>query len=93
MMVLVRVTDAEWVEGCADDEDHAHPTEFEAAVSLPASLARADELVMLGAIHEALITQCDCCLIDCQLDWEVLHGEEAFEVNVHDVRAWGDDPP
>jgi hypothetical protein len=91
MMVLVHVTSAEWLEGCDDTDDHIHPEKFQAIVDLPGSLARADELVIQDAIHEALMTQCNCCVIDCEIGWEIMAAEEALAVNYHDLRAWGDD--
>lgn len=65
MKISVQISNAEWLEGCADTEDHEHPSEFEALVDVPDCC---DELTLSSAIHDALIEQCGCCIIDCSMD-------------------------
>lgn len=71
MKVYVSVHNAEWQDGCDDTPDHDHPREFTALVILPNTLDIRDTLAMDAAIHDALIEQCDCCIIEGEfvVDW------------------------
>jgi hypothetical protein len=83
MKVLVIVSNAEWLEGCADDEDHTHPTDFEAVVEIPSELDK-DDLAMRAAIHDALMDQCNCCVLDFDCDYEVLSCSNARDLISHE---------
>lgn len=71
MKVYVSVHNAEWEDGCDDTPDHDHPSEFTAFVTLPDDIDIRDTLAMDAAIHDALIEQCDCCIIEGNfvVDW------------------------
>ena len=65
--VHVNVTNAEWAEGCDDTEDHEHPDEFDAIVYID-GYDSMDEDERISEIHLALMEQCDCCVIECDID-------------------------
>jgi hypothetical protein len=67
MQIHVEVSNAQWVEGCDDADDHDHPESFDAVVEIE-DFDQLDELARTAAIHDALIEQCNCCIIDGDFD-------------------------
>lgn len=69
MRLYVNVANAEWQPGCDDTDDHDHPAEFDAVVCIN-GFDWMSPAARLDAIHQALIDQCECCIIDG--DFEVI---------------------